>query len=121
MALIPEFEARIARNNHALQCRTGAIARQISSSCQPPPAWAESGYIPFSDHPAGCTGASRLIVVADPERGGIPDGRSVAATHARSFDRWPQIENSAQHVGNPWAMDQPARNRTVGGHDENAH
>jgi hypothetical protein len=53
-----------------------------------------------------------MIVVADPERGGNPDGRAVAATHARSFDRGPQIENSAQHVENPWGMDQQARNGT---------
>jgi hypothetical protein len=53
-----------------------------------------------------------MIVVADPERGGILDGRAVAATHARSFDLGPQIENSAQHVENPWAMDRRARNGT---------
>jgi hypothetical protein len=47
-----------------------------------------------------------MVMVADPERVGIPDCRVVAATHARSFDRGPQIENSAQHVENPWAMDQ---------------
>jgi hypothetical protein len=63
-----------------------------------------------------------MIVVADPERGGIPDGRAVAATHARSFDLGPQIENSVQRVENPGAMDQQARNGTGRrGHDGNAH
>jgi hypothetical protein len=46
-----------------------------------------------------------MVVVADPEQVGILDSRAIAATHARSFNRGPQIENSAQHVENPWAMD----------------
>lgn len=112
MALIPEFEAQVVRYNHVLQWLIGAIARQISPPCQSPTAWAGSGCIPTSGHPAGRTGACRVIVVAEHERVGIPDCRAVAATHARSFDRGPQIENSAQHVENPWAMDQRARNWT---------
>lgn len=112
MALIPESDAQIARDNHALQCRIGAIARHISPLCQPPTALAGSGCIPFSGRLAGFTGASRLIVVANPEQGAIRDGRTVAATHARSFDLGPQIENSTQHIENPWAMDQRSRNWT---------
>lgn len=58
-----------------------------------------------------------MIVVADPERGGIPDGRAVAATHARSFDRGPQIENSAQVVDlNAWKimpLEQQGMNRLI--------
>lgn len=105
MALIPEFEAQIVRYNHVLQWRIGANVRQISPLCQSPTAWAGSGCIPTSGHPTGFTGACQMVVVADPEQVGILDSRAIAATHARSFNRGPQIENSAQHVENPWAMD----------------
>jgi len=112
MVLIHEFEAQIVSYNHALQCRIGAIARQILPPCQSPTAWAGSGSISISGDPSGHAGACRRVVVADPERVAIPDGRVVAATYARSFDCGPQIENSVQHVENPWAMDLRSRNWT---------
>jgi hypothetical protein len=53
-----------------------------------------------------------LIVAANPERVAILDGRTVAATHARSFGLGLQIENSTLYIENPWAMDQRSRNWT---------
>jgi hypothetical protein len=112
MALIPEFAAQIVCYNFILQWRIGGIARHILPLCQPPTAWAGSGCIPYSGRLAGFTGASRLIVAANPERVAILDGRTVAATHARCFGLGLQIENLPPHIENPWAMDQRSRNWT---------